>query len=155
MTGEERRVRKLLGLDLADDLLDAVRKLKADAYTDELTGLPNRRAFIREARRRGRGTYYTVIDLDGFKRVNDTCGHETGDELLRHAAKRLRAALRAEDFIARLGGDEFVILSNAPIPRLPSRLLFPGATVGVSSGTGRTLRGADRRMYAQKGRRVR
>lgn len=155
MTSEERKVRKLLGLDLADDLLDAVKRLKADAFTDDLTGLPNRRALDRESRRR-RGCWVTVIDLDGFKAINDTLGHEAGDEVLKHAARRLRAAVRAEDFIARPGGDEFVILSDAIIPDLPARLRTPGRpSVGVSTGTARTLRGADRRMYAAKGRRSR
>jgi GGDEF domain-containing protein len=155
MTVAERRVRKLLGVTLDGDLLEAVRRLKDDADTDALTGLPNRRAFEREVARR-ESAYFTLIDLDGFKAVNDEHGHDAGDDVLRHAARRLRAALRSEDFLARLGGDEFAIISDGPIPALMDRLRTPGLpAVGVSSGSGRTLRGADRRMFAAKGRRSR
>jgi GGDEF domain-containing protein len=155
VTPVEQAVREALGLDLDADLLAAVQALKTDADTDVLTGLPNRRAFEREATRRS-GGYFTVIDLDGFKLVNDEHGHEAGDEVLKHVARRLRSTLRADDFLARLGGDEFVIISDTPIPSLPQRLRAPGLPpVGVSSGSGRTVRGADRRLYATKGRRSR
>jgi GGDEF domain-containing protein len=152
MSPQERRMRALLGLDLADDLLDAVKQLRDDAYTDELTGLPNRRAFERERERRPEAVV-TVIDLDGFKRVNDDFGHEAGDEILRHVARRLRASLRRGDFLARLGGDEFVILSDAvDAPALAKRFQAKGLpSVGVSAGTARTFEAADRRMYDAKG----
>lgn len=89
---------------------------------DELTGLPNRRMLalrLRETLDRAKTTATSValvvIDLDGFKEINDTLGHAAGDEVLRWAARQFRARLRQEDVLARLGGDEFaVILTDIP-----------------------------------------
>jgi diguanylate cyclase (GGDEF)-like protein len=85
--------------------------------TDELTGLPNRRAFVERAelelarmRRTGATTTVAYLDVDGFKAVNDGHGHERGDEVLRRIADVLTQRLRATDLAARLGGDEFAIL---------------------------------------------
>ena len=87
------------------------------AYHDELTTLPNRSLFskllgqsINLANRYKRQLAVLFIDLDGFKYVNDTLGHEAGDQLLREVAARLKACLRDSDTVARLGGDEFVAL---------------------------------------------
>jgi diguanylate cyclase (GGDEF)-like protein len=87
------------------------------AMTDELTGLPNRRMFLTRLQeqvdviQRSRGTLTALmLDLDNFKQLNDTLGHEAGDELLRLAGPRLTSAVRAGDLVARLGGDEFAIL---------------------------------------------
>jgi diguanylate cyclase (GGDEF)-like protein/PAS domain S-box-containing protein len=87
------------------------------AYFDQLTGLPNRRFLIEElsqilARngRAGRHGALLFLDLDNFKLLNDTMGHDVGDLLLREVARRLRRALREGDHLARLGGDEFVIV---------------------------------------------
>ncbi|MCS0628424.1 EAL domain-containing protein [Telluria mixta] len=87
------------------------------AYFDQLTGLPNRRFLIDElgqilARngRAGRHGALLFLDLDNFKLLNDTMGHDVGDLLLREVARRLRQALREGDHLARLGGDEFVIV---------------------------------------------
>ncbi|MEA2490318.1 MAG: hypothetical protein QOH21_2110 [Acidobacteriota bacterium] len=88
------------------------------AYFDALTGLPNRMLFddrltqaLAHSRRRGaRGLAIMSLDLDRFKTINETLGHGAGDELLRTAASRLTAVLRAEDTVARLGGDEFLFL---------------------------------------------
>jgi|GEM_PF-774406 len=86
------------------------------AQNDVLTGLPNRTVFrdrvtqaIAQAQRSGVQVAVMFIDLDHFKNVNDSLGHEAGDELLKSAALRLRGCLRAGDTAARLGGDEFVI----------------------------------------------
>ncbi|GAA2464109.1 putative bifunctional diguanylate cyclase/phosphodiesterase [Streptomyces macrosporus] len=105
------------------DVTERVRlqaQLQHNASHDPLTDLPNRALFterVRQAlggRRRGDAeaghTAVLYIDLDGFKAVNDTVGHQAGDELLIHAARRLREAVRAGDTAARLGGDEFAAL---------------------------------------------
>ena len=87
------------------------------AYHDELTGLPNRRLLVdrfhRAAAHGARGSYriaVLLLDLDGFKCINDTLGHSVGDELLRLVAMRLARAVRASDTACRLGGDEFLVL---------------------------------------------
>ena len=97
----------------------AEEQIRYLAMHDLLTGLPNRIMFnelleenIQFARRYGQKFALFFMDLDGFKAVNDTYGHETGDQLLKESATRLRQTLRASDFIARLGGDEFVILAR-------------------------------------------
>jgi len=97
----------------ADREREALRSL---AHTDPLTGLPNRRglqlelenALTRAGSPRLLGVY--LLDLDGFKAVNDRLGHDAGDELLRSVAVRLRTPLRHRDVVARLGGDEFVVM---------------------------------------------
>jgi len=87
------------------------------AQYDPITGIPNRQYFndqltraTARARREGRKVALLFLDLDGFKVVNDTLGHEAGDCLLREVAARLRSSVRAGDVIARLGGDEFAVL---------------------------------------------
>ena len=88
------------------------------AYADHLTGLPNRRsltdtmtlALVGATPQHMLAVY--LIDLDGFKKINDTHGHEVGDQLLVEAANRLRAGTRNGDVVARLGGDEFVMLAG-------------------------------------------
>ncbi|MFF2655171.1 putative bifunctional diguanylate cyclase/phosphodiesterase [Streptomyces sp. NPDC058045] len=102
------------------DVTERVRlqaQLQHSAEHDPLTDLPNRALFTRRVgqaltgrRSTDRGTAVLFIDLDGFKAVNDTIGHQAGDELLVQAARRLREAVRAGDTAARLGGDEFAAL---------------------------------------------
>ncbi|MGB7991262.1 MAG: diguanylate cyclase [Candidatus Methylophosphatis roskildensis] len=95
---------------------DALRSL---AHTDALTGLPNRRG-LNEALARvlagcapERLAAVFLLDLDGFKSVNDRFGHDAGDELLIGVARRLESLVRASDLVARLGGDEFVVVADA------------------------------------------
>ena len=95
------------------------RELERLAYTDYLTGLPNRArvmAALSGARSRaaeGDPACLLLLDLDGFKAVNDIAGHEAGDLLLVEVADRLRATVRDRDLVGRLGGDEFVVLVRA------------------------------------------
>ena len=101
---------------LYKQLEDYSHALESLAMHDALTGLPNRRQLmdrlslgIAHALRNKRTMAVMYLDLDGFKQINDTLGHDAGDTLLRMVADRLVAAVRQEDMVARLGGDEFVI----------------------------------------------
>jgi diguanylate cyclase (GGDEF)-like protein len=94
------------------------RRLRALALRDPLTGLGNRRALderlaaeIARHRRHGRRFALVVMDLDGFKRVNDRFGHQAGDEILRDVAHAVRLAVREHDTVVRLGGDELCVLA--------------------------------------------
>lgn len=107
---------------IADDVTDenaAHAQVRYMAHHDTLTGMPNRRLFREQmlkalnAASDGRATAVLCLDLDNFKSVNDTLGHQFGDELLRLLAKRSPKVLREQDTLARLGGDEFaVVLPN-------------------------------------------
>jgi diguanylate cyclase (GGDEF)-like protein/PAS domain S-box-containing protein len=112
--------RVLSVITLAQDITETratEQRLKFLAYHDELTGLPNRALFhdrlhhvVTEARRTGRSVGVLLLDLDHFKHVNDTLGHDAGDRVLREAAARIGACLRESDTVARFGGDEFAVL---------------------------------------------
>jgi len=162
---------------------DLKEQLRHQALHDPLTGLPNRTLFLDRVRHAvdtaGRTRVWPAvlyIDLDGFKPVNDTFGHEAGDVLLRTVADRLRGCLRPADTAARLGGDEFVVLLNGPIDRfgvarvverIRAQLDVPvllgdgvvttvGASIGVALGDGSIpdadtlVRNADIAMYTAK-----
>ncbi|MCR9104511.1 MAG: GGDEF domain-containing protein [Gammaproteobacteria bacterium] len=109
---------------LEKELHEEKVKLEHWASHDDLTGVPNRfeffrrlKAHINEANERTQTVGVVYIDLDGFKPVNDTHGHHTGDELLRAVAERLQQTLRLSDTTARLGGDEFgLILPGIRVP---------------------------------------
>ena len=98
-------------------------KLSHEASHDPLTGLPNRRQFeadlrdgLKQAHRERSGHVLGFIDLDQFKLVNDTCGHNAGDALLRQVAEVMESSLRARDVLARIGGDEFgFLLYDCPL----------------------------------------
>jgi diguanylate cyclase (GGDEF)-like protein len=98
-------------------LRERIRCLERLVTTDELTGVLNRRGFEAElrrtldlAQRHGETGVLLFVDLDGFKRINDTYGHAAGDQVLRHVAWLLKKSVRRSDVVARLGGDEFVVL---------------------------------------------
>jgi diguanylate cyclase (GGDEF)-like protein len=106
----------LLGLAAATMRAEQ-RSLLERASIDPLTRLPNRSEFERRtddvlatARRTGTGVCLLLFDLDGFKLINDTYGHQAGDDVLRSIGKRLRKAVREDDVVARWGGDEFVLV---------------------------------------------
>jgi diguanylate cyclase (GGDEF)-like protein len=164
------------------DLISSQQKLTEMAYFDPLTALPNRRSFnealaelLQAAGKVAQEFVLMLIDLDGFKRVNDTLGHDAGDEVLIIAAGRLRAALREGDMVARLGGDEFAIVLKRSndhdvvklvCDRVVNGMMAPteikgqpvkiGASVGValSPGHGRTAedlyKHADEALYQAK-----
>ncbi|MBS1212461.1 MAG: diguanylate cyclase response regulator [Proteobacteria bacterium] len=100
------------------ELAVANRRLELMAHTDLLTGLPNRRyAFTRleqewsAALRHNRPISLMVLDLDRFKSINDTLGHDAGDIVLAHAAKLMGTAVRANDIVCRMGGEEFLLIA--------------------------------------------
>jgi diguanylate cyclase (GGDEF)-like protein len=163
---------------------DLERELRQLAYTDRLTGLPNRALFhdrLEQAlvmgARRGSPVAVLFLDLDRFKIINDSLGHQIGDAVLVSVAQRLRRCLRAEDTLARLGGDEFAILLPEITNRSDSRLvtekclsalsepeviggheLTVNASIGVAvfpedgQDVQHLLRSADAAMYRAKAR---
>jgi diguanylate cyclase (GGDEF)-like protein/PAS domain S-box-containing protein len=161
---------------------DAEERLSYLAYHDPLTDLPNRllladriRTAMSRAERTGTSVALLYLDLDDFKHVNDTLGHEKGDLLLNEIALRLREHVRGEDSVARLGGDEFVVvLEDVADPAQPARLaekllasiaepaqlagyeLRMRASIGISLGpkhgvtSEELLKAADAAMYRAK-----
>jgi diguanylate cyclase (GGDEF)-like protein/PAS domain S-box-containing protein len=158
-------------------------RLIHQAFHDPLTGLANRHLLVnrlahaldRTRRRRDRQAVVLFMDLDGFKVVNDSLGHEVGDHLLVLVAERLRRSMRPEDTLARFGGDEFVVLLEdvedpSEAVRVAKRIanelkkpfvmdgrsLFTSFSIGIAQGNARTkspldlLRDADTAMYRAK-----
>jgi diguanylate cyclase (GGDEF)-like protein len=163
-------------------LQESEERYRSLAQHDLLTGLPNRRVFLErlavsldELRPGGsrRRTAVLFIDLDAFKDVNDTHGHEAGDALLCEVATRLASAVRGRDTVARYGGDEFTVMSSdcgsdAEVVRFAQRLLelvrrpvvfgqhdiICGASIGIAVGPPGTaselMKRADAAMYRAK-----
>ncbi|OLB82515.1 MAG: hypothetical protein AUI14_00575 [Actinobacteria bacterium 13_2_20CM_2_71_6] len=163
------------------DVTDERRKERLALY-DTLTGLPNRRYlldFLAQAQQRSAATgdrmAVLFMDLDGFKKVNDTLGHEAGDEVLRVTAKRLQSAVRHGDIVVRLGGDEFVVVAegvgNPGVVRALATRLISGVSepilidgeqatvlgsvgIAIADGAGTDpadlIRAADAAMYSAK-----
>jgi len=103
--------------NLLDQLQDNQKELQTMAFKDELTGLYNRRYFIEQLERSLKNQQRSMLpfalvymDLDKFKQINDTLGHDAGDELLKEISARLLSSTREVDVIARLGGDEFTMI---------------------------------------------
>ncbi|GAB3464150.1 EAL domain-containing protein [Massilia terrae] len=158
------------------------RRLQHLAHHDPLTGLANRTLLhdrlgsaIEQAVHEHTLGALAFLDLDNFKYINDTFGHDAGDEVLREIAQRLRAGVRDEDTVARVGGDEFVLVINdqpspAHVAELVERLrhsvsapvtaegnaILPGVSIGVSlfprdgERAERVMRAADAAMYHAK-----
>lgn len=164
---------------------ERIKTLESLSFTDELTGLVNRRAFemalSRELAAVSRDPSQTgtviMVDLDGFKQINDRFGHAAGDAYLVAVAEVLRGALRETDTVARLGGDEFAILlphtrSSAGARRcvslqvqlntaalawqglsLPLRASFGAAHFSGGDSLADVMKRADARLYGDKGTR--
>ncbi|QXP82967.1 diguanylate cyclase [Methylococcus sp. Mc7] len=103
----------------SSELAAANRRLELMAHTDQLTGLPNRRYAMdrleqewAEARMFGRPLSIMMLDLDWFKSINDTLGHDAGDQALVHAARVMRETVRTSDIVCRMGGEEFLIITQ-------------------------------------------
>jgi len=119
-----KRLKVVNLLDISD-IKEARKKIEQMAYYDELTGLPNRTLFlqhlkqaVRSASRNGSEHALLFLDLDNFKKLNDTAGHDAGDQLLKEVAQRIEHAIRRSNIASRFGGDEFVILLNDVAPGL-------------------------------------
>ena len=165
-------------------LLEKQQHLDHLAHHDQLTGLPNRLYLaahlpgaIEEAKRTGAMLAVLFLDLDRFKHINDSRGHETGDKLLKAVAQRIRATMRNEDVVIRMGGDEFIVVLksigntdqvNEAAARITEALSAPvivdgrplvtTASIGVSlyprdgADMGELLRHSDTAMYQAKDR---
>jgi diguanylate cyclase (GGDEF)-like protein/PAS domain S-box-containing protein len=161
----------------------AEERVWRQAYYDSLTTLPNRRLFqdrlqheIRTSLRDATPVALMMIDLDRFKEVNDTLGHEVGDQLLMEAARRISHCVRESDTVARLGGDEFAVIlprmheqsrlahaAQSVIDVLARPFALAGQSVGVSGSIGIStfpadagdcgslMKNADQAMYQAKG----
>lgn len=117
---EQKKIEAIVCIcrDITEQAL-AAEKIWYNAHHDLLTGLPNRRLFmdrleqeVKHAKRGGQTLAVLFMDLNGFKKVNDSLGHEVGDRLLASVAKRLNNCVREDDTVARLGGDEFTVIIN-------------------------------------------
>jgi len=157
-----------------------LRRIEHGATHDSLTGLLDRATFqqtLLSVAGQGHGRWYVgILDVDEFKRLNDTYGHLVGDRVLEISARRLRSALRADDIVGRYGGDEFAVAFAADMPaviaaRLADTLQQPviiaGEQISVRVSVGicrlrgspadpegvvaQALAGADRAMYSVKG----
>ncbi len=149
----------VLSLRDLTELKAAQSELHRLAFYDPLTGLANRQLFrdrlahtVRRSRRTGEAAALMFLDLDGFKRINDTLGHDAGDTLLEHVARWLSGCVREEDSVARLGGDEFVVLlssisgpeaaakvADTILRRLRQRVRLNEHEVGVTTSIGITM----------------
>jgi diguanylate cyclase (GGDEF)-like protein len=153
-SGEDAVTLELLARVIASSMrhAQAYEEVRYESLHDALTGLPNRRAFkerlteeLARHKRYKRPLSLAILDLDGFKAVNDTQGHAAGDDVLRDVAALLRRELRNTDFAFRIGGDEFAVLmpethendARIGVTRFVSAVLasgIAGGTVGVSAG---------------------
>jgi diguanylate cyclase (GGDEF)-like protein len=165
-------------------LLEKQQRLDRLAHHDQLTGLPNRHFLavhlpvaMEESRKTRTPLAILFLDLDRFKHINDTHGHEVGDKLLQEVAQRIQASVRAEDIVVRMGGDEFVVIlskirtleqANETAARILSSLNVPldiagkplvtTVSIGLSlyprdgDDVGALLRHSDTAMYQAKDR---
>ena len=138
----------------SSELRSRERELHRRATTDSLTGLANRAALLdhlAEGVRRGQASAVALLDLDGFKQINDTLGHQVGDALLQTVGRRLQDTAEPGEFVARLGGDEFALVSRTTPAELGARVLaalespavLHGSAVRVRASVGLAVSGRD------------
>ena len=145
------------------ELADQTSRLTVDASIDSLTGLANRRMLSRALGRLRPGDTVIMIDLDHFKAINDTVGHQEGDRVLRILGQTLAAYVRATDRVGRYGGEEFVVIASESRPepflarfRLewekarPYPITFSAGIAPARPDPRRALEAADRAMYRAK-----
>ncbi|HEX9628076.1 MAG TPA: GGDEF domain-containing protein [Acidiferrobacterales bacterium] len=134
----------------SDQLSGLYQQMAKLATRDPLTSLPNRALFfdqlrqtLASARRRSAGFSVLFVDIDSFKRINDTLGHAIGDRVIQSAAEALTGSVRGSDTVARLGGDEFVVLLSDIAPyhagRVAEKILHGLGQVAVSADVGLKL----------------
>lgn len=137
-----------------------LEEIEKESFTDELTGLFNRRKLDSDLERK-QHTYYAMFDIDFFKKINDTYGHQVGDEALKKLAELAGRYCSYEFRLYRYGGEEFIIASQldldstveivkAIICDVRGKFLINGKNVTVSSGIGETIEKADSQLYKAK-----
>ena len=176
MGNKDLRVPLAKALKRVEELERQVRSLSHKAFVDDMTGLPNFRAFTQRMDQamaefqRGRVFSLVMVDVDFFKRVNDTFGHSVGDDVLRHVADVLQSSVRAVDFVGRYGGEEFcmvladagpkgaldvadrarVLLSEKPFGCLDLTASFGTCTFGSGMVVSDVVKNADSALYRAK-----
>lgn len=145
------------------DRSDRTTRLAEEAAIDPLTGVGNRRMLARTLGRLRADDTVIVIDLDHFKKVNDTLGHDEGDRVLRALGGALRESVRASDRVGRYGGEEFVVILSGGqadpflrrfqqrwLARRPHPVTFSAGAAPAGPDPSRALKAADRAMYRAK-----
>jgi len=176
MEHKDLKIQLAKALLRVESLERQVKNLSHKAFIDDMTGLPNFRAFTQRMDQamaefqRGRTFSLVMIDVDFFKRVNDTFGHSVGDDVLRHVASVLHSSSREVDFVGRYGGEEFcmvladagpkgafdvaerarALLASSPFGCLDVTASFGVCTFGTGMLSSDVVKNADSALYRAK-----